>query len=62
MAIQRLSFSAQGPGVELIITTLSFVLFGGESPLILRGSTSYRMFTSLPILPKFLIFKMKLVP
>lgn len=47
MAIQRLFFSAQGAGVTLV-TTLSFVLFGGESPLVLQGNTTYRMFTSPP--------------
>ena len=48
----------QGPGVILVIHALSFILFGGESLLILRGNTIYRMFTP----PKSLTLKMKPVP
>lgn len=56
MAIQRLCFSAQGAGGTPHIA-LSLVLFGGESPLILRGSTIYRMVTSPPVPPKPLELK-----
>lgn len=48
----------QGPGVILVIHALSFILFEGESLLILRGNTIYRMFTP----PKSLTLKMKPVP
>lgn len=56
MAVQRLSFSEQGAEVTPV-TALSFVLFGGESLLILRGNIIYRMFFSPSIPPKSLELK-----